>query len=319
MITHLTTASHAYTHRELSRAGRLDFRSLSYTRAFRASSLPRATYIFSDMDRLGFWELELASRLYRVLKAAGLRVLNDPGRVRQRLSLLRELKQKGINRFDAWQADESSRSARYPVFLRTQSAHRGNLTDLLNDESQVRAAIEAALAQGIPMRELTIIEYCAQPIAEKLFRKLSTFRVGNRMVSTLCVHEGHWSAKHGELGIASKENYDDEYAIIAENRWGEPLRPAFEVANVEYGRSDFALVDGCAQVYEINSNPMLGMVKTHPFPIRVRASTLFYDRLFEAFSEIDSEAGGSAIKLDDETLVRQRKSDRWVIRGRWHP
>jgi hypothetical protein len=127
MITHLTTASHAYTHRELSRAGRLDFRSLSYTRAFRASSLPRATYIFSDMDRLGFWELELASRLYRVLKAAGLRVLNDPGRVRQRLSLLRELKQKGINRFDAWQADDSSRSARYPVFLRTQSAHRGNL------------------------------------------------------------------------------------------------------------------------------------------------------------------------------------------------
>ena len=319
MITHLTSAAHAYTHRELSRASRLDFRSVSYTRAFRSAQLPRGTYIFSDMDRLGFWELELAARLYRVLKAAGQRVLNDPGRVRQRLSLLRELKQKGINRFDAWQADDTSRPHRYPVFLRTQSAHRGNLTDLLNDEFQVQAAIESALAQGIPMRELAIIEYCAQPIAEKLFRKLSTFRVGTRMVSTLCVHEGHWSAKYGELGIASEADYEDEYAIVNENRWGEPLRPAFEVASVEYGRSDFALVDGIAQIYEINSNPMLGAVESHPFPIRVRASELFYERLFDAFSVIDSDSSGSAIKIDDEILVRQRKNARLVFRGRWHP
>ena len=319
MITHLTSASHAYTHRELSRASRLDFRSMSYTRAFRAASLPRGTYIFSDMDRLGFWELELAARLYRVLKAAGQRVLNDPARVRQRLSLLRELKQKGINRFDAWQADDSSRPGRYPVFLRTQSAHRGNLTDLLQDETQVAAAVDAALAQGIPMRELAIIEYCAQPIAEKLFRKLSTFRIGTRMVSTLCVHEGHWSAKYGEMGIASEADYADEYAIVDENRWGEPLRPAFEIAHIEYGRSDFALVDGAPQVYEINSNPMLGVIDKHPFPIRIKASELFYERLFDAFSVIDTDSTGSPVKIDDEILVRQRSTDRWVFRGRWHP
>jgi hypothetical protein len=318
MIIFLTTSSHGYTHVMFKKHARFRFEPMSYTRAFRAERLPRATYIFADMDRLGFWELEMAARLYRVLKAAGLRVLNDPATVRQRFSLLRELKFRGINRFGAWSADDSSRPACFPLFLRTQSAHRGNLTDLLQDEAAVQAAITDALKQGLPMRELILIEYCAEPVGEKLFRKLSTFRVGERMVSTLCVHESHWSAKYGELGIASQALYDDEFAIVEENRFGEALRPAFLAANVEYGRSDFALVAGQPQIYEINSNPSQERITSHPFPIRPKASDLFYSRLDDAFCEIDSIATGH-VAIDDAILVRQRKRDRWVLRARWHP
>lgn len=319
MIIFLTTSSHAYTHAMFKTSSRFRFRSMSYTRALRAARMPRATYIFADMDRLGFWELELAARLYRVLKAAGARVLNDPAIVRQRFGLLQELKARGINRFGAWRIDDALRPKRYPVFLRTLSAHRGNLTDLLHDESAVQTAIADALGQGIPSRELALIEYCAEPIGESLFRKLSTFRVGKRMISTLCVHESHWTAKHGELGIASQALYDDEFAIIDENRYGEALRPAFEAANIEYGRSDFALVEGRPQVYEINSNPSQGRMLEHPFPIRIKASELFLERLEDAFCEIDSDGSGADIKIDEEVLARQRVRDRWVVRSRWVP
>jgi hypothetical protein len=319
MITLLTSAAHDYTHRPLEGSRRFEFKVLSYTRALRARSLARGTYLFADVDRLGFWELELASRLYRCLAGAGLRVLNDPARARQRLSLLRELQHRGINAFGAWQADDTARPRRYPAFLRTQSAHRGTLSDLLNDEAEVTAAIEGALASGVPMRELMVVEYCAQPVREGLFRKLAAFRAGDRMLCTLSVHERHWAAKYGELGVADQALYDDEYDIVARNRYGEALRPAFEAAGIEYGRADFALVDGRPQVYEINSNPMLERITTHPFPVRLRTDALFFERLEDAMAALDSPGTGPAVRLDDEILVRQRRHDRLMTRSRWTP
>lgn len=319
MITLLTSPAHDYTHDPLKRGSVRGFRSLSYNRAFRARTLAHGTYIFSDLDRLGFWELELASRLYRVLERAGCRVLNDPARVRQRLSLLRELQHRGINRFGAWQADESARPWRYPVFLRTQSAHRGTLSELLNDAAELDEAIAAALARGVPMRELIVVEYCAQPVREGLFRKLAAFRVGDRMVCTLCVHESHWAAKYGELGVADQALYDDEYDIVASNRYGDALRPAFEAAGIEYGRADFALVDGLPQVYEINSNPMLHRAEDHPFPIRLKTDALFFTRLEEAFVALGTPTAASDVAIDDEVLAQQRRRDRLMTRARWTP
>lgn len=319
MITLLTTAAHDYTHRPIQASSRVDFKVLSYTRALRARSLGRGTYIFADLDRLGFWELELASRLYRCLVAGGIRVLNDPARVRQRLSLLRELQHRRINSFGAWQADDTARPRRYPAFLRTQSAHRGTLSDLLLDESAVATAIETALSSGIPMRELILVEYCAQPVREGLFRKLAAFRVGDRMVCTLAVHERHWSAKYGEVGVADQALYDDENDMVVTNRFSEALRPAFDAAGITYGRVDFALVNGRPEIYEINTNPMLERLTSHPFPVRLRSDALFFERLEDALLEIDSSAEGPKVALDDEILSRQRRRDRMMLRSRWTP
>ena len=319
MITLLTSPAHSYTHEPLKNTGRFDFRVMSYNRALRSRALPTGTYIFADLDRLGFWELELASRLYRCLAAAGVRVVNDPARVRQRLSLLRELRHRGINSFAAWQADDSARPWRYPAFLRTQSAHRGTLSDLLHEDGEVDAAVDAAVSGGVPMRELIMVEYCAEPVRAGLFRKLAAFRVGDRMVCTLCVHERHWAAKYGEVGIADQALYDDEYDIVASNRFGDALLPAFEAAGIEYGRADFALVDGQPQVYEINSNPMLDRIVEHPFPVRLKTDALFFDRLKDALARIDTSDDRPAVPLDDEILVRQRRHDRLVTRARWTP
>jgi hypothetical protein len=321
MIVVLTTPSHDYTHRILEGNGRFELRRMTYERVLTRRRLPRATYLFTDLDRLNFWELQLAARLYAWLQRAGLRVLNDPARVRLRFGLLRTLKENGFNRFDAWRIEDPRRPAPqdYPVFLRTEAAHRGNLTDLLETPEALEAAIEQALAKGIPRRDLIAIQYCAQPLRPGLFRKLAAFRVGERMVTSLAVHESRWTAKYGELGIASAEDYVDEHASIRDNRYGELLRPAFEAAGIEYGRVDFALVDGRPQVYEINTNPNLKRLTSHPVPLRLEAAAQFDKALVDALAALDTPAGGPAVLCDDEALAQQRGHDRWLMKARWVP
>ncbi|MBM5822045.1 MAG: hypothetical protein FJ082_06175 [Cyanobacteria bacterium K_Offshore_surface_m2_011] len=319
MITLLCTRHHAYTAAPLQTSGRFDFRVQSYDQVLRSHSLPRGTYIFTDIDRLGFWELELAARLHRVLAAAGLKVLNDPARVLQRYALLARLHHDGFNRFAVWRVEEAPRPTRFPVFLRTQSAHRGVISGLLADAAEVEAAIAHALSRGVPIRELMLVEYCAQPIADNLFRKLATMRVGDALFSTLCVHESKWTAKYGEMGVADEALYRDEYDIVAGNRHGESLRPAFEAAAIEYGRADFALVDGREQVYEINTNPTHGSIKKHPVALRLQTDAVYQQRLLDATEAIDSPAGGRAVSIDDEVLATQRGCDRWMTRSAWLP
>ena len=318
MIVLLVTGAHDYTHQALRSTGNFDLRILSYQSAFRTPWLWRATYIFTDVDRLNFWELELAARLFRRLREMGMRVLNDPARVRQRFSLLRTLKDRGLNRFDVWRVEDTARPTRFPVFLRTESAHRGPLSDLLHDGDEVETAIESALTRGHPLRELILLEYCSQPIREGIFRKQAIYRVGDRMVPSLSVHESRWRAKEGELGVAGQELYDDEYEMVVTNRYQDVLRPAFETANIEYGRADFGMVGDRPQVYEINTNPAIKAGLSHPFPIRVEAEKLAFSRLVDAFESIDTPAG-SHVRIRDGSLGRQKRKDLLMTRMRWTP
>lgn len=268
------------------------------------------------MDRLGFWELELAAHAYRELKSHGMRVLNDPAKVSHRFSLLRQLKSSGINRFDAWRVDEAGTVNRWPVFLRTESAHRGPLTDLIETPEQLQREIEKAINAGYPKRDLMIVEYCAEPLREGLFRKHAIFRVGDRMITALAVHDTGWMAKRGQLGIAGEEHYREELEKLDANPHAEKLKKAFEVGEIDYGRADYAVVSGEPQIYEINTNPSIGRVLSHPDPSRIKSSRLWECNFTEALAAIDTPRG-NAMKIIDNALIRQRKRDRWMTRSRW--
>ena len=319
MIVFVLCAPHRGTHDIFERSRRFDFRIVSYNRLLRSRRLPRATYVFSDFDRLNFRELEMAGRVFRRLADAGVRALNDPARVRQRFALLRALHDRGYNRFDVGRVEDGQRPARLPVFLRTQSAHRGPLSDLLHDQDAVDRAIEGALLAGVPLRELMLVEYCAEPVATGLFRKLSVFRVGPAMVPSVSVHESSWNAKCGEQGIAGGELYDEELAIVEDNRFGDAIRPAFDIGQIDYGRADFGLVGGQPQVYEINTNPKVSLVVTHPFAARVQASQRSFERFEDALEGIDTVEPGAGVLLDDPELKVQRYHDRWMSFARWTP
>jgi len=314
----VTTASHSYTLKRLHGfPGAPRTQSYSYDRLFRSQRVPKGTWIFTDFDRLGPWELELAARAYRSLKTAGLTVLNDPAIACQRLTLLRRLNQQGFNRFGVWSVEAGEWPERYPVFLRAHSAHRGSFSGLLADRAALEQAIAERIGRGVPRRELIAVEYCAQPLREGLFRKLAAYRVGHIMVPSLCVHESSWIAKDGEPGIAGQENYDDEYRIIEEDRHCADIRRAFEIGEIEFGRADFGLVDGRPQVYEINTNPTIGIIEEHPFPIRLAADRLFQTKFAAALAAIDTPDSGVRVRLKSSVLKEQRKRDRWMTRSRW--
>lgn len=314
MIVLFCTRAHARTHRVLEQSQRFRFRVIPYARLFRMRRLPRATFVFTDFDRLDFWDLELAAGIYRRVREAGMRALNDPALVSSRYELLRDLARDGINDFGVWRVDETPPPEAYPVFLRTESAHRGVLTDLLHDRVALDRAIAKALQAGIPRRELMVVQYCAEPLDEGLFRKLAVYRVGDRTVPALSVHQSTWEAKFGENGVAAQAHYDEEYAAVESNPFGERLRPAFERGRVDYGRADFALVGNRPQVYEINTNPSMGRLREHPYPIRLASFRLALERLQEALGEIDGPVSGAAIPLPDARSLKRRLLHLWWTR-----
>ncbi|WP_018649228.1 MULTISPECIES: hypothetical protein [Thioalkalivibrio] len=316
VIVLFCTRAHDRTHRVLERSRRMRFRVIPYERLFRMRRLPRATFIFTDFDRLDFWDLEMAARVYRRVREAGARALNDPARVSSRFRLLRDLAHDGWNDFGVWRVHERPPAEAFPVFLRTDSAHRGVLTDLLVDEQALERAIARALDDGIPLRELMVVQYCATPLAEGLYRKLAAYRVGERTVPALSVHQSCWHAKSGELGIAGQAHYEEEYAQVERNPYGDALLPAFERGYVEYGRADFSLVGGRPQVYEINTNPTVSRVRTHPYAIRLEACRLARERLQDAMAEIDGPPSGPAIPLPDDRSLARRLVHLWRT-GQW--
>ena len=237
------------------------------------------------------WELRVFGQLYKHLKSAGpgYRVLNNPARVMGRYQLLRKLYQEGFNSFNAWLVSEGRMPDHYPVFIRRSFDHHQPLTGLLHSEQKLRQALETLHTENEPDEGLIIIEYCAEPASHDLFRKLAAFRIGDEIFFFNTVHERNWLVKYGSLNSATDALYQDEYEMIQNNKYKDELQRVFEIANVEYGRVDFGLVDGKIQVYEINTNPDIRPPrKVHPNPIRTKSLNLAFQKYAAALSVVDS-------------------------------
>lgn len=296
--------------------GMPEHRIWSYDALFRAKKLPHATWVFTDFDRLSTWELELAAHAYRELESGGMRVLNDPALAVGRFDLLVSLRLLGRNDFSVWRAAQRDAVDRFPVFLRTEAAHRGPMTDLIPDAQALDRAVDKALSDGYPLRDLMVVEYCAQPLPSGVFRKRAAFRVGDRVLGTLAVHDTNWSAKYGQLGVADESLYREEWESFDRCQHERELTEAFDIARLTYGRVDYSLVEGKVQIYEINSNPTIGRTLEHPSPWRLQSAALAEQLLVDAFRCIDSSAGHE-IQLRDELLTKQRRADRFLLRSRW--
>jgi hypothetical protein len=320
MIFFLATHGHRYTFDAILQWKIADIAVRSYDELFQAEKLPEATYVFTDFDRLGFWELELAADAYRAIAAAGFRVLNDPARVRQRFSLLTALKAAGLNRFNVWRVEDGAWPDRYPVFLRLQSAHRDVLSDLLMTRDALAQAIEGQIILGRPRKDLMIVEYCAEPVRDQMFRKMSVYRVGDRIVPTTSAHDRTWAFRDGELGVAGQADYEWEYRAVVENRYGKALRKAFEIADIEYGRADFGLVDGDPQIYEINTNPFIRPATLpHRFETRTSTQALARDNFINALKAIDTPYRSGNDVANGSLVLRHRLPNGESARTRWTP
>jgi hypothetical protein len=320
MIYFVSTASHNRTHRAVSKVAGA-FARTTYPQLLARSSLPRATYIFSDFDRLSVWQIEVAAHVYRSLRDGGCRVLNDPAQALQRLALLRQLRHDGVNSFGAWPAVEVGAVDRFPAFLRTATAHRGNLTDPLPDATALTAALERLIEDGYPLANLIAVEYRAEPLQGDVFRKLAMYRIGDRMTPAPSVHERHWTAKYGENGVAGEAAYEDDLEQVRALPHAPIVRRAFEAAHIDYGRADYGLVGGRPEIYEINTNPMIDRPKRrHPFATRDEAVRFCREAYFSAVTALDTTEAGGPIKIKRPDLLTSRRWRERILPGYgWTP
>jgi tetratricopeptide (TPR) repeat protein len=269
---------------------------LFYDETLRKHTLPNATYIFADLDRLSASDLIRAARLYRHLQESGCHVLNDPAMVRKRFALLRGLYLGGFNPFNIYLADEGRSNIKFPVFIRVADGHEGPLTDLITDATQLETALEAAAVAGIPRSTIVIVEYAAEPIRPGVYRKHSIYRVGERLITTINWHARNWSVK-GDQGV-DEALYDEESSMVRENRYASQGSEAFKFANIEYGRMDFGFVEGRLCVYEINTNPTNFAPGVFSVPQRTESSRLCWSRFLKALHAIDTEEDSTEIDVE---------------------
>ena len=290
MIVFVTTERHRYTNRDLFKASAGKVKGATYQEMFDTEYLPRATYVFTDMDRLSPRELERAARSYRMLEENGVPALNNPSRFLGRYGLLRRLHHEGINRFNVYRVDSFETPERWPVFLRAEGDHKRPLSGLINDQAELDATVARLVDEGAPLSTLLIIEYAAEEVRPGLFRKLSVFRVGERMVTFTCVHDDQWLVKYGKPAIAPPELYQDEYDMVAGNPFGAGMRRIFDLAGLEYGRVDFGLVDGKPQIYEVNSNPDVKLdPKSTGVALRDKSNALFKQNYLAAIEALEAD------------------------------
>lgn len=312
MIVFVTSRGHDYTVASFVR-GTFGFRtphieSISYEKLLRSRRIDRATYIFTDMERLTPWELRVAADLFRALSDAGLRCLNDPARVKSRVELLRALYLTGVNPFNVYRADEQPHPERFPVFLRFETDHGWPLSELLEDQSALDAALEALRLNGTPLRGVIAVEHCAAPYKSGLWHKWGTFRVGAAMSVDHISVDDKWLVKYGDWDKLSDDVVADEHDAVSSNRFAADLQKAFDIGGMDFGRADHAMVGGRTVVYEINTNPNIGRYVPDPKPLRLRTQTIARERLAQALEGIDSEAGGR-VAIEASPLLR--KFRRW--------
>jgi len=295
MIIFITTGGHGYTHSNLvEEVSGIAVQVTSYEEALARVPPAPATYVFTDVDRLPAWAVQAAARLFRTLRDRGDRVLNDPARLLSRYGLLRRLHSDGINQFNAYRFEEGVLPSRWPVFLRGEGDHSGALTGLLPDRDALSGAISECVSAGYPISNLLIVEYAGEEVRPGLFRKMSVFKVGKRLLGYWSVHEGNWQVKAGSPGIAPEEMHEEEYQLVANDGFADVMAPIFDIAGVDYGRLDFGLLGGRPQVFEINTNPNVHLNnRDHPSPRRADTYRLFRSKYVAALQALDRQSSGA--------------------------
>ncbi|MBZ0166639.1 MAG: hypothetical protein K8I00_07500 [Candidatus Omnitrophica bacterium] len=215
-------------------------------------------YIFSDIEMLQTPLKEKVTEIYTTLTAdpARYRVLNHPTRTLSRFPLLRTLHQQGLNHFNVYRATEELSALTFPVFLRRTDDHRGPQTSILKDHDTLKKTLEQLARHGEDLNQWLVTEFCDVRDSAGTYRKYSSFIVGKTIVPRHLFLGSDWVQKRPgpDLGPSQLE---EERQFIEQNLFADQLSKIFALAQVDYGRIDFGVVDNRVQTWEINTNPMI--------------------------------------------------------------
>lgn len=292
MILYLVTSQHHHTmSRYLASWGRgfaSGVRIVPYATLPGLVDLPGGAFIFSDLERLGPVPRGLLEDVWNQLHASGddVMLLNHPHKSLRRLELLDALHGSGMNDFRAFRATAPGRPWRYPVFVREEREHSGARSKLLRDEDQLRLVLLKMLMDGHVLADLLVVEFCDTCDTDGVYRKYSSFLVGDQIIPRHLLFSREWMLK--ERDIMEPVHRDEMESYCNDNPHEAELRDVFSRANIQYGRIDYSLTrDGRIQVWEINTNPIV-MKPPEEYTEQTRPMhELFHERFSAAFLALD--------------------------------
>jgi hypothetical protein len=274
----------------------IDFEQLPAMRRFE-----RATYVIAGIDQAEPAMRELIASLCDQLDAAGgSHILNWPTRTLRRFELLKRLHAAGRNGFRVARPNEDLASLRYPVFVRSERQHIGNLSALLNTPAEVHDAVGAALLRGESLNDLMVVEFHSTADARGIFRKYAAYNVGGQIHGRSLNAGRQWMLKL-ETSDFTRELVMEDQQYVVDNPHREQLAEIFAFANIDFGQMDYSVKDGRVQTWEINVSPTIGRgVKpgggigpAELASIRSETREFFFDKFRKAWAELDSVREGT--------------------------
>lgn len=302
MIVHLATArgANAVT-KHLWYRPSLNSRvqSVRYEDVLAKREWARGVYLFTDSERMTGPQKSYASWLHDRLseRPDAFCVLNHPVRHTSRFDLLRRLYLDGVNAFNVHRITEIE-DARYPLFLRYEDRHIGSSTPLLRSRAEVDDWVMRLAAEGEELDRLIAVEFVDTADAAGHYRKYGAFRIGPHIVPRHMFVSTHWEVKIDTNNLSAFRRRE-EYAYLRENSYSDQVMRAFDTAGLEYGRIDFAVIDGKIQVWEVNDNPQMTSSLARYWKGRLGRCLYSLKNLDFAFGGVESSLEpGPAIQLD---------------------
>lgn len=323
MIFYVVTRQHFYTVIKYFETYGLSLASrpklLFYDQLTNTSQLPAGTYIFSDIERLSPTDAERAAQVWKDLSKAGeqVRLMNHPTRSLRRYEMLRILYERGFNTFNIYRLTEQRIPQRFPVFIRGENDHAGNLTPLLHTQEELTAAISELWSQGQSRENKVIVEFCDTADASSMFRKYSAFIVGEQIIPAHLIFSQRWMVKFvAAVEDLGEDMLREERHYMETNPHERSLLDIARLADIKYGRIDYSMLNGAIQCWEINTNPQLPLPLHEHARLPAQVPLLDYSmrQLTAAFAAIDCNVSPE-IRIDISVRQDKLKALKYTLRG----
>ena len=263
------------------------FCTLHINQIGRTDSLPFGTYLFSDLELFSEGQKELLATVWDQLAEYPENAVlqNHPLRAISRYDLLKKLYESGQNLFRALRLSELPSDLRFPVFLRMEHDHKGSRSPLIENWDQLESEAAKLVLDGLNPNRLLAVEYLETIDEKGLYRKYSYFKIGQRFIPRHIFFSRNWVNKDPD--IAGDEQIREERAFLESNPHEDFIRDAFALAQIDYGRIDYSIMDGKLQVWEINTNPIVTLPMQKYERKHIANQEFFALQALAAFQELD--------------------------------
>ncbi len=324
MIYYFSTTEHLYTMQKFVESWKdrltVPIEVMSYQELIRRRELERGVYIFADIERLSKGQAQVVGRIWHQLsgQVPAEALMNHPQRSMTRFELLKYAHNHRMNSYNVHRIPKGEYTGAFPMFVRRISEHSGNLTPLLNSQTELDEALAGLPKERAIRRDLMITEFCDISDAKGVYRKYSALRVGDSIVPRSIFFDTKWMQKLGGDTFADNHPYlyDELQSYLEENPHAEELMKVYQAAGLEYGRIDYGVKDGKVQVWEINTNPWTVTSAYLEREARRPYYEIFRDQVVEVFNNIPvPDPGTVSIQVSSAGIALYEVSKaRWMGR-----